>query len=145
MKSLLFLTPCRKGSNPLWGAALTCRRNKNRRLTPVPPAPVPLPAALPAADHPAVPAARTAPAAAVAPQGEWRVQVASFRGVGDARKLEARLVEKGYAAFTREAELGTKGKWYRVMVGPFASETAVARAADRLKKEEKLSALIRRD
>jgi DedD protein len=76
--------------------------------------------------------------------GGYLVQAASFRRSEDARALQAKLGQKGYAAFTEEAHLGEKGVWYRVYVGPFATDTAAAAAVARLKAEEKLTALVRK-
>lgn len=79
-----------------------------------------------------------------AAKGTWIVQVASFKEAGDARKLQERLGGKGYSASVREVDLGAKGKWYRVVVGPYASEAAASKAAARLKKQEKASTVVRK-
>jgi DedD protein len=76
--------------------------------------------------------------------GSHVVQVASFRKVKTADALRDRLTQKGYTAFTREVDLGAKGVWNRVYVGPFASVAEANRVAMRLKSEEKLSVLVKR-
>lgn len=86
----------------------------------------------------------SAPLPEVSSGGTYAVQVASFKGVGDAGKLRDRLAEKGYEAFVREADLGAKGTWYRVMIGPYSSADAGARVVARLKSEEKLSAIVKK-
>lgn len=99
--------------------------------------PTPVPATKPAAKavSPVVPA----PAA-----GGYLVQAAAFRRSEDARALQTKLGKKGYAVFTEEAQLGEKGVWFRVYVGPYATAGAADAAVSRLKAEEKLSALVRR-
>ncbi len=91
------------------------------------------------------PRPKAAPARpAVAAGGSHVVQAASFRAPGDARALKDKLAQKGYGAFVQKAELGPKGTWYRVMVGPFDGAGAAAKAAERLKAEYHLSALVRK-
>lgn len=107
------------------------------------PTPTPVKAAAAATASPAptpVPGKGSAAAAGV----KWLVQTASFQEVGEARKLQERLAVKGYAVLIQEADLGPKGKWYRVIVGPYPSQTDADQTAARLKSEEKLSALVRR-
>jgi DedD protein len=85
---------------------------------------------------------RAAPTAAAA--GAYLVQVASFQKAGDARALKKRLAAKGYPTFTRQADLGHKGIWHRVFVGPYTDSAAASRAVKRLKAEEKLSAIVKK-
>ena len=86
------------------------------------------------------PARSALPAADTA--GRFVVQVASFRGADDARNLEERLDKKGYSAFVQRADLGEKGTWHRVRIGPFAEADQARQVADRVQKEEKLSAYV---
>jgi DedD protein len=144
-ENLTFFDTLPKGEQSPLGSGINLPPKKEAAPVSATPAATPPPSpASPAVHRPAVPAP-AAPAAGVANREEWSLQVASFREAEDARKLMARLVVKGYAAFTQEADLGVKGKWYRVMVGPFTTETTVNKTADRLKREEKLSALVRRN
>jgi cell division septation protein DedD len=94
---------------------------------------------------PPPPAKAAAPVAAspVAPGG-YLVQAAAFPRREDARALQTKLAQKGYAAFTEEAQLGAKGVWYRVYVGPYATAGSADAAVARLKAEEKLAALVRK-
>jgi cell division septation protein DedD len=89
-------------------------------------------------------AAPVAKAAAPAAAGGYLVQAAAFRGNEDAKRLQAKLARKGYAAFTEEVQLGAKGVWYRVYVGPFATAGAADAVVSRLKAEERLTALVRK-
>jgi cell division septation protein DedD len=111
------------------------------------PAPPPAKAAAPVAKAAAPVAKAAAPvakAAAPAAAGGYLVQAAAFRGNEDAKRLQAKLARKGYAAFTEEVQLGAKGVWYRVYVGPFATAGAADAVVSRLKAEERLTALVRK-
>lgn len=77
-------------------------------------------------------------------QGTFVVQVASFKALSDATALRERLVKKGYGAYVQEASLGDKGVWQRVMVGPYAGNEAVSQVVERLKNEERLSGMIKK-
>jgi len=52
--------------------------------------------------------------------GSFSVQVGSFSSVADAGRLKKSVIAKGYSAFIVEADLGAKGIWYRVRLGPYA-------------------------
>jgi len=107
---------------------------------------------------PAVPVKGNAPAPSTPPKsvatatkrpepssaGGFLVQAAAFRGSEDARGLQANLARKGFTSFVEEVDLGPKGKWYRVYVGPFTTAVAADGAVARLKTEEKLTAIVRK-
>ncbi len=84
--------------------------------------------------------AAAAPPAAVG----YLLQVASFRNIRQAEALRHRLAGKGYAVFVRKADLGGKGVWQRVYVGPYSDRMTAEKAAKQLKQKEKLSPLVRR-
>ncbi len=93
------------------------------------------------------PSAATSTVAAIPPasaQGAYVVQVASFKDSSDAAGLSGKLAAKGYQSFTQQADLGAKGVWHRVMVGPFADSQAAGQVVERLKAQEKLSALVKK-
>lgn len=107
------------------------------------------PQAKPAAKpEPPIPAASTATVPEPLPksvaQGTYIVQAASFRKMSDASALRDRLTKKGYAASLQNADLGDKGVWYRVMVGPYAAKDEAAQIAARLSAEEKLSGMVKK-
>lgn len=117
------------------------------------PAPTPAPAAAPAPAKPApaptvapkpAPAAEPAAVAKTAATGAYVVQVASFPQLTDAQALKERLAKKGYSAYTQEADLGAKGVWHRVYVGPFDDSATAGKTVERLVAEERLSALVRK-
>lgn len=109
----------------------------------------PTPSTTPAASTTPAPAVVPAPSvAAPAPKvvahGAYVVQAASFRKLADAVTLRDRLTKKGHAAVIQTADLGGKGIWYRVVVGPYAGSGDAAQAAARLNGEEKLSGMVRK-
>ncbi|PLX97407.1 MAG: hypothetical protein C0621_00060 [Desulfuromonas sp.] len=86
--------------------------------------------------------AKSEPAAVTG--GLYLVQVASFGRDEDAEHLCARLRTKGISAYREKIDLQEKGLWYRVYSGPFASKAEANVLAARLKKEEKLSPMVRK-
>ena len=88
-----------------------------------------------------VPAAEPVPAVA---DGRYVVQVGSFRVEDDARALREKLLKKDFAAYIQQADLGDKGTWYRVRVGPFADVETARDAADLLKAQEKIDGFVTR-
>lgn len=91
---------------------------------PVAPRPEPVAAA------PAKPAG--VPAKVVA-GGNYIIQVASVQKKSGAQDLSDRLSKSGYPAFVEETDLGAKGIWFRVYVGPFGSREAADGTASSLK------------
>lgn len=75
--------------------------------------------------------------------GAFVVQIASFRTSEDAGKMARRLKSYKLTTFVEPADLGAKGVWHRVLAGPYASREHADLAADLLRKEERLSALVR--
>jgi cell division septation protein DedD len=80
----------------------------------------------------------------VAPQGSYAVQVGSFAAAVDAGKLQKTLLDKGYPAFTVEADLGKKGLWYRVRLGPYADSDAAKAMQQLVEKKDKIKGFISR-
>ena len=59
------------------------------------------------------------------------------------QKVAGGLRDKGYQAQVTPADLGEKGKWYRVRVGsPAAKEEAEIRAKEFEEKEKKKAAVL---
>ncbi len=92
-------------------------------------------------EQPAGPASEPAPAVA---DGRFVVQVGSFRAEGDARTLQEKLLKKDFAVYIQQADLGDKGTWYRVRVGPFADAETARGTADLLKAQEKIDGFVTR-
>ncbi len=80
----------------------------------------------------------------VAPQGDYAVQVGSFAANADANKMKKRLLDKGYPAFVVEADLGQKGVWYRVRVGPYADRPAAEQVQALVAEREKIKGFVSR-
>lgn len=72
------------------------------------------------------------------------LQISSFRSPDEAGILVRRLEKKGYDPYIRQADLGSKGVWYRVFLGPYASKDKAQAASISLKASEKLDSLIRK-
>jgi cell division protein FtsN len=100
-------------------------------------------AAVKPASLPAEPLAKTVTAPVAATDGDFVVQVASFRTAEDANKLAGRLKTYKLKAFVESADLGEKGVWYRVLCGPYAGRESADQAAVLLREKERLSALVR--
>ncbi|WP_321389429.1 SPOR domain-containing protein [uncultured Desulfuromusa sp.] len=77
-------------------------------------------------------------------KGSHAVQIGSFGAAGDAITLKQKMVEKGYPAFVVEADLGKKGLWYRVRIGPYQDSVAATSAQKILEEKEKIKGFITR-
>lgn len=77
-------------------------------------------------------------------KGTYAVQVGSFATAGDAGKFKKRLLDKGYPAFVAEADLGAKGLWYRVRIGPYADAAAAKTVQQLAEKKEQIKGFISR-
>ncbi len=80
---------------------------------------------------------------AVKPEGNFFVQVASFKAKDDAAKLIDRLQNYQLKPSLEQANLGQKGVWYRVLVGPFATRESADQVVALLKEKERLAAMVR--
>lgn len=80
----------------------------------------------------------------VDPQGKYVLQVGSFAAAGDAGKVKQRLLNKHYPAFVAEADLGKKGTWYRVRLGPYADSEAAKTMQQLLEKQEQMKGFVTR-
>jgi cell division septation protein DedD len=80
----------------------------------------------------------------VAAGGSHAVQIGSFGTASDAVALKKKMLGKGYPAFVVEADLGKKGLWYRVRIGPYTDATAAKAAQKQLEKKEKIKGFISR-
>jgi cell division septation protein DedD len=128
--------------------------------TPAPSKPVaemkaspPKPSAAPmqtAKSSPAAPSARdAAKAAAVQPAagGAYRVQIAALRSEEDAKAVIARARKSGGDLLSglnfevKRADLGAKGVYYRVQIGPLADASSASGLCDRL-KDRKLGCMV---
>lgn len=61
----------------------------------------------------------------------WEIQVASFSDAADAERLRAELIINGLTStHLTEADLGDRGIYHRVMVGPFNDRSQLNKAQD---------------
>ncbi len=108
------------------------RAAEGTRRAPPAAAPEPLPQAPSTTTDAAKAAPRTAPAAAPAPDlgASWRLQLAAFRSPQAAEKLwrtlaaEAPDLVAGLQHRVATIDLGEKGRFHRLQIGPFASRAA---------------------
>ena len=80
----------------------------------------------------------------VVASGSHAVQIGSFSASKDAIALKEKLLKQGYPAFMVEADLGAKGLWYRVRIGPYADAEQAKIAQRVLEKKEKLKGFVSR-
>ncbi|TYO95686.1 sporulation related protein [Geothermobacter ehrlichii] len=152
-EKLTFYDTLPRGEQPL-GSGINLPKPSAKQPQPeqaatIAPSPQPAPAGKPEpVVQPARPAApeRQAEPAATSSTNEsgYVLQVASFRDVKQAEALSRRLAGKGYDAFVRRVDLGGKGIWQRVYVGPYSDRPTAEKAAKKLKLKEKFSPLVRR-
>ena len=76
--------------------------------------------------------------------GTFSVQVGSFSSVADAGRLKKSLIAKGYTAFIAEADLGSKGIWYRVRLGPYADADVAKKAMLVADKKDNIKGFVSR-
>ena len=72
------------------------------------------------------------------------IQAASYHKAQEAADLSRKLSRKGYTPFVEAVDLGSKGQWHRVYVGPFSTVAAADKVAKRLKSEERLAPVVRK-
>lgn len=106
------------------------------------PTPVTAPVPAPAAKAPAASAGEKLPGATKG--GGWVVQVFASQSAADAGTLRDKLNGKGYPAFIAEADLGKKGIWYRVNLGPYANKSTAQKAQAYAEKKDRLKGFAKR-
>lgn len=80
----------------------------------------------------------------VVANGSHAVQIGSFGSAGDALSLKKKMLAKGYPAFVVEADLGKKGLWYRVRIGPYRDGAVAKQAQKVLEEKEQIKGFISR-
>lgn len=76
--------------------------------------------------------------------GSYTLQVGSFSAAADAGRLKQKLLDKGYPAYVISADLGPKGTWYRVRLGPYADSAAATGMQQLVEKKEQLKGFVTR-
>jgi cell division septation protein DedD len=59
-------------------------------------------------------------------EGGYQLQVSSFRAESDAQSFADQLRARGHKAYVLEAHVPGRGNWYRVRIGPFATQHAAS-------------------
>ncbi len=107
--------------------------------------PEPKPVAAPVPQKVAVPdPVKSAEMPRFSPSGSHAVQVGSFAASKDAIALKEKLQSSGYPAYMVEADLGDKGLWYRVKVGPYAGGDIAKVAQHYLEQQDKIKGFVTR-
>ncbi|HQY64435.1 MAG: SPOR domain-containing protein [Myxococcales bacterium] len=71
-------------------------------------------------------AAEGSPAAAAGHEGGFQLQVSSFRTREEGEAFAKQLRDRGHKAYVSEANVAGRGTWFRVRVGPFATQHQAA-------------------
>ncbi len=77
-------------------------------------------------------------------KGTYAVQVGSFAAAGDAGAFKQKLLTKGYPAFVAEADLGAKGLWYRVKIGPYGDAKDAKSVLQLIDNNEQIKGFVSR-
>lgn len=80
----------------------------------------------------------------VVAKGSHAVQIGSFNSAKDALALKDAMLNKNYPAFMVEADLGEKGLWYRVRIGPYADAASAKIAQQLLEEREQVKGFVSR-
>lgn len=75
---------------------------------------------------------------------KYILQVASFPQPVEAGKLLGKLTKGGYDVYVQQADLGSKGVWYRVFVGPVTGKSRAEALLAKIEKEFKVKPLLRK-
>jgi cell division septation protein DedD len=74
--------------------------------------------------------------------GTWALQLSAYQDRGEADRFAAGLRDKGYAPYIIEANVPTKGTWYRVRVGKFANKEAATNYLSDFKRETSMNGIV---
>ena len=74
---------------------------------------------------------------------KYILQVASFPQPDEAGKLLGKLTQGGYDVYVQQADLGSKGVWYRVYVGPVTGKSKATTLQAKIERDFKVKPLIR--
>ncbi len=73
---------------------------------------------------------------------EFTVQVSAFQEESEAKTMAEKLLEKNFPAYYIKADLGSKGIWYRVRLGRFATSVEAQEYGKYFKKRESLDFFV---
>ena len=69
----------------------------------------------------------------------YSIQVASYKNLDSAVKRIAELIESGYDAFYKKADIKGKGTWHRIFVGKFKTKEEAVQKAQTMKEQKVIS------
>jgi DedD protein len=75
-------------------------------------------------------------------EGDFQIQVASFKSVEDADRFVEQLRKRGHKAYRLVAQVPNRGVWHRVRIGPFANKYEAERYRNQLERTERMGAFI---
>jgi cell division septation protein DedD len=99
-----------------------------------PPAPAPKPAAKPTQTAAATPAAAAGPTKYVVQVGSKKNQTDALASFADMQQKYPSLLAN-YRPMVQKADLGSKGTWYRLRIGPIADKTSATKLCGQLKSQ----------
>jgi DedD protein len=75
-------------------------------------------------------------------EGEFQLQVASFKDQADADKFVEELLKRGHRAYRQSAYVADRGLWHRVRIGPFKSKLAAEKYKSEFDRKERMNAFL---
>ena len=75
-------------------------------------------------------------------EGGWQLQVSSFKTNAEAEAFAEQLRARGHRAHVQEAEIPGRGTWYRVKIGPFATQNAAIQYKNAFVAKEKVPGFV---
>jgi len=92
---------------------------------------------------PTVPSTVTAtPTPPATTKSSVMLQVASYNKEDAASNLLKALSDEGYSGLVVQADLGERGVWYRVRVGPYGADKEARRVLEKLREERNLKGFV---
>jgi cell division septation protein DedD len=64
---------------------------------------------------------KNTPLPPIVPDGQYTIQIGSFKNESDAKKLQNKLKSKGYPAFLKQVTIG-EDTWFRLRIGTFENK-----------------------
>ncbi len=80
--------------------------------------------------------------APVGTEGGFQIQVASFKKQQDADVYVEQLRRRGHSAYRQAANVGSRGLWHRVRIGPFKSKFSAMKYKKDFERKERVSPFI---
>lgn len=75
-------------------------------------------------------------------EGGWQVQVSSFRTMAEADAFATQLRARGHKAHVQRAEIPGRGTWFRVKIGPFATQGEAIKYRSSFESKEKIPGFV---